>query len=292
MPSSAAPTRGPLLLLVPACAVLLVLLVLPVGYLLEFSLHTAIPGRLQVAPGLTLANYARIFLDPFHRGVVVNTVGLSVLVTLLTLVAGFPLAYFLWSAPARWKGLLTMLVVAPLLVSIVVRTYGWMVILGDNGVVNDLLRALRIVDEPIQMMFTGFAVVVGLTHIELPFMVLSILAALERIDPSMSEAAETLGASRWRTIRHVILPLSVSGIAAGTTLVFSLSISAFVTPALMGGSGTRVLTTLIYQQFVTVFNWPFGAAVAAVLLAVALGIIGVSLRVMTRRGGPVVQAGT
>ena len=283
--------RSRLLLLGPACAILVALLVLPLGYLLRFSLYRAVPGRMTVEPGATLANYAKIFLDPFYRGVLLDTVWLSVLTTAITLLAGFPLAYFLWRAPARWKGPLTILVVAPLLISIVVRTYGWMVILGDNGVVNVLLRAVGLIREPITMMFTQFAVVVGLTHVQLPFMVLSILAALERIDPAMSEAAETLGASRWRTVRHVILPLAAPGVAAGTTLVFSLSISAFVTPALMGGSGTRVLTTLIYQQFVTVFNWPFGAAVAAVLLAVALGIIFIYLRALARRGGGLLQAG-
>jgi putative spermidine/putrescine transport system permease protein len=166
-----------------------------------------------------------------------------------------------------------------------------MVVLGDNGVLNVLLRTIGLIREPIKLMFTQFAVLVGLIHVELPFMVLSILAALERIDPAMSEAAETLGASRWRTIWHVVLPLAVPGIVAGTTLVFSLSISAFVTPALMGGTGTRVLTTLIYQQFVMAFNWPFGSAIAAVLLLVAVGIIFLYLRVMSRRATGALQAG-
>ena len=266
------PRTVAVLLLLPAGLALAALLVAPLLYLLSYSLHQAVPGRMAVEPGLTLSTYARVLSDPFYLGVVVRTLALSLGATAICALLGFPLAYFLWRAPARWKGTLTLLVVAPLLVSIVVRSYGWMVILGDSGVLNDALSALGLIDQPVAIMFTSLAVLIGLVHVQFPFMVLSILAGLERIDPDLLDAAATLGAPRPRAVLEIVLPLSVPGLVAGVTLVFSLCMTAFVTPTLMGGSGARVLTTLIYNQFVTVFNWPTGAAIAALLLVLCLGV--------------------
>lgn len=266
------PRTVAVLLLLPAGLALVALLVAPLLYLLSYSLHQAVPGRMAVEPGLTLSTYARVLSDPFYLGVVVRTLALSLGATAICALLGFPLAYFLWRAPARWKGTLTLLVVAPLLISIVVRSYGWMVILGDSGVLNDALSALGLIDQPVAIMFTSLAVLIGLVHVQFPFMVLSILAGLERIDPDLLDAAATLGAPRPRAVLEIVLPLSVPGLVAGVTLVFSLCMTAFVTPTLMGGSGARVLTTLIYNQFVTVFNWPTGAAIAALLLVLCLGV--------------------
>jgi len=266
------PRTVAVLLLLPAGLALAALLVAPLLYLLSYSLHQAVPGRMAVEPGLTLSTYARVLSDPFYLGVVVRTLALSLGATAICALLGFPLAYFLWRAPARWKGTLTLLVVAPLLISIVVRSYGWMVILGDSGVLNDALSALGLIDQPVAIMFTSLAVLIGLVHVQFPFMVLSILAGLERIDPDLLDAAATLGAPRPRAVLEIVLPLSVPGLVAGVTLVFSLCMTAFVTPTLMGGSGARVLTTLIYNQFVTVFNWPTGAAIAALLLVLCLGV--------------------
>ncbi len=261
-----------LLLLLPAGLLVAALLVAPLLHLLGYSLHQAVPGRMAVEPGFTAATYAKVLSDPYYIGVVSRTLALSLGATAICLLLGFPLAYFLWRAPSRWKGLLTLLVVAPLLISIVVRSYGWMVILGDAGVLNDALSALGLTDEPVTIMFTSAAVLIGLVHVQFPFMVLSILAGLERIDPDLLDAAATLGAPRGRAVVEIVLPLAVPGLVAGTTLVFSLCMTAFVTPTLMGGSGARVLTTLIYNQFVTVFDWPVGAVVAALLLVLCLAV--------------------
>lgn len=171
-----------------------------------------------------------------------------------------------------------------------VSSYGWIVILGNRGVINNALIGLGLIDTPVKLMFTNIAIVVGLVHIVMPFMVLSILAALERIDPLLAEAATTLGANRLRTLWHVILPLALPGIGAGTTIVFSLAMSAYVTPAVLGGSGPNFITTLIYHQFVTLFNWPFGATVAALLLSVSVGIVFFYVRVLSRVGALGVQA--
>ena len=272
------PRTVAVLLLLPAGLALVALLVTPLLYLLSYSLHQAVPGRMAVEPGLTLSTYVRVLSDPFYLGVVVRTLALSLAATAICAFLGFPLAYFLWRAPVRWKGILTLLVVAPLLISIVVRSYGWMVILGDSGVLNDALSALGLVDQPVTIMFTSLAVLIGLVHVQFPFMVLSVLAGLERIDPDLLDAAATLGSPRSRAVLEIVLPLAVPGLVAGITLVFSLCMTAFVTPTLMGGSGARVLTTLIYNQFVTVFDWPTGAAVAALLLALCLGVTYVIVR--------------
>ncbi len=259
-----------ILVLLPAGLLIGALLVAPLAYLLGYSLHEAVPGRMAVQPGLTLATYVRVLTDTYYLGVMFRTLVLSLGTTAICLLLGFPMAYYLWRAPPRWKGLLTLLVVAPLLISIVVRSYGWMVILGDSGLVNDALTALGLIDQPLEIMFTTTAVTIGLVHVQFPFMVLSILAGLERVDAALLDAAATLGASRGRAILEIAVPLAVPGMVAGVTLVFGLCMTAFVTPALMGGSGARVLTTLIYNQFVTVFDWPVGAAVAAVLLVLCL----------------------
>jgi putative spermidine/putrescine transport system permease protein len=272
-----------LLLLAPAIAIMAALLVMPLAYLVRFSFYATAGGG-EPAGGFTLGHFAKALGDGFYLGVYAKTLAMAALTTIISAVTGYPLAHFMWKAPAKWRGPLTILVLSPLLVSIVVSSYGWMVILGNNGMINAALMALGIIRAPIKLMFTDLAIVLGLVHIVTPFMVLSILAALERIEPVLAEAASTLGASRLRVIRHVILPLALPGIAAGTTIVFSLCISAYVTPAVLGGSGPNFITTLIFHQFVTLFNWPFGATLAALLLVLALTIVFVYIRVLSRVG--------
>ncbi|MEQ8248073.1 MAG: ABC transporter permease [Alphaproteobacteria bacterium] len=270
-------------LLTPATVIMVALLVLPVGYLIRFSLFEG-QGSIQQLGGFTLDNYIKLFSDTFYVGILGKTVWLSFLTTVISAFTGYLLAHFMWRAPKEWRGALTILVLSPLLVSIVVSSYGWIVVLGNNGVINDFLQWIGLTNAPIKIMFTDAAIVIGLVHIVMPFMVLSILAALERIDPMLVEAAATLGANRFRAIFHVVLPLALPGIGAGTTIVFSLAISAYVTPAVLGGSGPNFITTLVFHQFVTLFNWPFGATVAALLLAVALGIVFLYVRVLSRLG--------
>jgi putative spermidine/putrescine transport system permease protein len=160
-----------------------------------------------------------------------------------------------------------------MLVSIVVRAYGWIVILGDTGVINRMLLATGFVDAPLHMMYTDGAMLLGFVYVEFPFMVLAMLASLERIPREALEAARTLGASPLRVTTNIVLPLAAPGIIAGATIVFSLCMTAFVTPLLMGGNGAKVLTTLIYQQFVVSFNWPLGAVAAVILLVLSLGFV-------------------
>jgi putative spermidine/putrescine transport system permease protein len=269
-------------LLAPALLLLVALLAVPLGYLAELSFRENVPGRMVLKPGFTLAGYARVLGDGFYLGILGRTLWLSAAVTSVSLVFGFAVAYALWRAPARWKTTLTLLVIAPLLISLVVRAYGWIVLLGDTGLVNRVLLGFGLVEEPLQIMYSAAAVFLGLVHVQFPFMVLSLLAAMERIDPALLDAAETLGASRARAVAEVVLPLSLPGVVAGCTLVFTLCMTAFVTPQLLGGSGTRVMTTLVYNQFTAAFNWPLGSALAVVLSGASLGVVVVFSALMGR----------
>ena len=257
-----------LALLAPAVLVIAVCLAGPLTLLLSYSFAPGGSTRANFSEGLTLENYIGVLGDTFYLGIILKTLWLSVIVTLAAILVGWPLAYFLWKAPERFKTLCTLGVVAPLLISIPVRNYGWMVILGDTGLINKALLAAGLIARPLRMMFTDFAVVIGLTHVLMPFVVLSVLATLERIPGHLTEAARSLGAGRLTAIRLIVLPLSMPGLLAGATLVFCVAISSYVTPALMGPSGAKYSATLVYQQFVSVFDWPRGAAIAAVLLVI------------------------
>jgi len=271
------------LLMIPACLVLAAGLLLPLAYMASFSLNPSRMGVTELTGDITLAQYAKLFSDYFYLNILGRTISIALITTGICAVAGYVLAFSLWKASPRARAIGTVIVLAPLLVSIVARTYGWMVILGDRGIINNMLMFTGIIDEPMQMMYTQGAVIVGLVHVFMPFMVLSVMASLERIDNSLGEAALTLGASPFTAVRLVFLPLSMPGLAAGITIVFSLSMSAYVTPALMGGSRADMLTTLIYQQFVIVYNWHFGSALVVLLLAASLALVAAMIHAVGRR---------
>jgi putative spermidine/putrescine transport system permease protein len=272
-----------LALLAPAVLVIAVCLAGPLTLLLSYSFAPGGSTRANFSEGLTLENYVSVLGDTFYLGIILKTLWLSVLITVAAMIVGWPLAYFLWKAPERFKTLCTLGVVAPLLISIPVRNYGWMVILGDTGLINKALLATGLIAQPLRMMFTDFAVVIGLTHVLMPFVVLSVLATLERIPGHLTEAARSLGAGRLTAIRLIVLPLSMPGLLAGATLVFCVAISSYVTPALMGPSGAKYSATLVYQQFVSVFDWPRGAAIAAVLLVITAAALVLVLGSANRR---------
>ena len=179
---------------------------------------------------------------------------------------------------------LTMIVIAPLVISVVVRTYGWQVILGSgpNGVLNAILLSAGLVRGPLRLLYTEAAVVIGSLHVFFPMMVLPLASALGKIDPHLEDAAKTLGATAWRRFRRITLPLSLPGLAVGCTLVFSLTAGSFVTPAILGGNTAQMLGMLVDQQILVVYDWPFGAVVATVLVAIVLTINLVSVRVLDR----------
>jgi putative spermidine/putrescine transport system permease protein len=256
----------PWLLAAAPLAVFAALFVLPMGNLavLSFFRFDRTTGAVG---GFTLDNYAKFLGDPFYLGILWRTFKLAVIVTLSTLALGYPVALYLSRTTGRRRAYLMLLIMAPLLVSVVVRSFGWLVILGPNGLVSSALRAVGLIDEPLRLLYTETAIALGLTHVFLSFMVLSVATALGRIDPAVLRAAASLGAGPIRTFLKVILPLSLPGVAAGSVIVFTLSASAFITPALLGGPRVKVMSSLAYQQAMLLSDWPYGAAIALVLLA-------------------------
>jgi putative spermidine/putrescine transport system permease protein len=269
----------PWLLVAAPLLVFAALFLAPLAHLFVISLF-----RFDRAVGLvaepSLENYRRVLADPFHLGILWRTLKIGVLATLTSLVLGYPVAYHLSRTTPRRRTWLTLLVLAPLLVSVVVRSFGWLVILGPNGLVNALLVRLGLVSDPLRLLYTEGAIVIGLTHVFLSFMVLSIAAALGRIDPALVRAAQNLGASPLQTFVRVVFPLSLPGVVAGSLIVFTLSTSAFITPALLGGPRVKVMSYLAYQQTLMLSDWPAGGAIAFVLLAVSGLSVLVYLRIV------------
>ncbi len=256
-------------LTLPAALILTLFFFAPITLLLTLSFRKYTIG-LRQEEGLSFDNYARFLTDPFYMDTLFATLRLALGVTCLALVLGYPVAYMLARRPLRFKGLLRLAVISPLLVSGVIRTYGWLMLLSGNGVVNQVLESVGLIDEPIKMLGTYKAVLIGLSHIYLPVMILSLTGVIENIDRSIEEAALSLGANRLHTFLRITLPLSLPGIGAGCMLVFSLSTAAFVTPAILGGPSLLLMSTMIYQQIVVVLDWSFGAAMAVILLVVTL----------------------
>lgn len=223
--------------------------------------------------GLSLAQYWEFFRDSVNMKVLTDTFWLGIQVTLGCLIFGYPVAYLYVNAPAKWKGILTFLILLPLLTSAVVRTFGWVVILGKQGLVNSLLQSLGVIQEPIKLLFTHHGVAIAMTQIQLPLMILPIVASLAQIDSRFIAASESLGGGAWRTFWKIIFPLTLPGIISGCLLVFAITVSSFVTPSIIGGGQIMYMPTLIYQQGVVLLNGPFAAAVSAILLAMVLIIV-------------------
>lgn len=217
-----------------------------------------------VTAGFTLEHYRRL-LDPLYLGIIGRTVLLSLLATLISLLIGFPMAYVI-ARSGRWRRVLLFLVVLPFWTSFLVRTYAMIFLLRDTGLVNSLLQSLGIIDTPLTLLYTPGAVLAGLVYGYLPFAVLPIYASLEKLDPTLLEAAEMLGARPAARFRRITLPLAMPGVIAGALLVFIPSLGSFLTPDLLGGAKTPLLGNLVQDQFTSARNWPFGSAASMLLL--------------------------
>ncbi len=264
----------------PATLFVLIALIGPLLLMFRYSLNRFVPGQMMVE-ALTLANYAKFFGDSFYQEVLGTTVWVSALSTLLCLVAGFPVAYFLVrQASPVWKGRLLLLVILPLLMGNAVRTAAWMVILGDKGLFNAVIGVIGI--SPVKLMYTPTAVVIGLVSVLLPFMIVTLQSVLEGIDANLESAAASLGAGHLTTLWRVVLPLALPGILAGTLLCFILSMNAYAPPVLIGGPSFHMMAPTVYQQVAKAMNWPFGAALAFVLMAVTL-VLTTSANILVQR---------
>ncbi|WP_226629594.1 ABC transporter permease [Alloyangia pacifica] len=259
-------------LVLPATALLLLLFLAPTLLMGLMSLRNYTAGT-GVGSDWTIANYLSVLTDGFYIEIMARTLFLGLVVTLATLLLGFPLALFILRSSPAVQTLTILLVIFPLLCNIVVRSFGWMVLLSPNGVINETLASLGLIAEPLDLMYNLTGVVIGLTQIYLPFMVLLLVPALQNIPADVEAAALGLRASRPRTFATIIVPLALPGIITGSILVFVLTISALVTPRMLGGPTYKVMATQIYDEFMTNLNWPAGAALAFILTAITLGLI-------------------
>lgn len=275
-------TRSAWALVLPALGLFLAVVIIPLTMTLMLSFHDW--GQYKgIEPVFILKNWQEIWSDSYFHEMFARTFRIAVLATLITMVFGAPEAYILNRMRAPWKGVFLLVILGPLLISVVARTLGWALLFGGkNGVVNMALMKLGVISAPLPFMFTETGVVIALSHVMMPFMVLSVWAALQKLDPQIENAALSLGASHFTVMRRIILPQIMPGLLSGGIIVFSLAASAFATPAIIGGRRLKVAATLAYDEFLNTLNWPLGAAVA-ILLLVALVIIVVCSNALIER---------
>lgn len=268
-------------LVIPPLALTLLFFVGPVVYLFWVSLHSASQSELY-GPALTLQNYTAVLTDSFYLRIIQRTLGVAATILAICLFIGYPVAYFIALQPPRRRMIVLLMLLFPLMVSNVVRAYGWVAILGRRGVLNTTLRDIGLIDAPLDLLYSTEAVVIGLMTILLPYMVISIANTLSALDRRYEEAAQALGAGPVRTFVHVTLPLSTPGVASGMLLVFLLTLSAYVTITLLGGPRSKLLVSMVYDS-VSAFQWPRAAALAFILLALALLVTVAILAVLRPR---------
>ncbi|WIV12227.1 ABC transporter permease [Proteiniborus sp. MB09-C3] len=252
-----------------------------------FPLIMLISGSFTSEGGITLSRYIDFFTDSYYTTILLRTLKLSLISTLVAAALGFPTAYYISKTSINRRGLYIALAVFPMLTSPVVRSFSWMVILGKYGIVNNVLTKIGIIKEPLSLLYNEFSIVVGFVYLFMPLMILSLVGVLENIDKDLVMAAESLGATRFKAFMKVIFPLSVPGLIVGSVLVFTGSLTAYTTPQLLGGTKSRVLATVIYQNAMTLFNWDTAAVVATVMIVVTIlvsGIINSFARKLNSRG--------
>lgn len=219
----------------------------------------------------TLAHYLALFSDAYFYEIFWRTFWISALVTLLCVVIGVPEAYILSRMGTPWRSIFLILILTPLLISVVVRAFGWSLLLGADGLVNQVIQALG--GRPVKLLYTPFAVIIALVHVMLPFMIIPVWTSLQKLDPSAEQAALSLGASQATVMRKIVLPQVMPGVLSGTLIVFGLAASSFAIPGLLGGRRLKMVATVVYDQYLSELNWPMGATIAVVLLLVNLLIM-------------------
>jgi putative spermidine/putrescine transport system permease protein len=271
------PIARRLLELLPVAALLTVFFVAPLLMMFRYSLDRFTADGMTVSD-LTAANYERFVTDTYFGGILATTLTLGLAVTVVSVALSYPLAYVIARGRPPLRTALIIIVLVPLMTGVVARSYGWTVLLGGSGVINKVLSSLGL--PTASLMFSVPGTVIALVEVLMPFMVLSLLASLQHIDRTVEDAARSLGAPPWRVFADIVLPLSLPGLAAGSLLVFVQAISAFATPALIGGVSTRVMSTLVFTQATTIFNWPFAAAASFILLAIVATLTAIQGRLL------------
>ena len=256
----------------------LVLGVLPLLFVFSFFLYPLLRLFITSFHGGDFSGYERALTDSLYAGVLLDTLRLALIVTAICFVLAYPVAYLLSNASRLWAAIGFGCLLLPFWTSVLVRTYAWMILLGREGIVNRALLDLRLITEPLPLLYNETGVVIGMVHVLLPYMVLPVYGAVRRLDPAVVAAAEGLGASSWRIFWRIYLPLTLNGIFAGAVIVFVLSLGFFITPALLGGGRVIMIAVLIEQEVRQTLNWPFAAALSAVLLAATFAVYALAQR--------------
>ncbi len=279
LPATAATTRAQprdltLLLLLPALAMLVLLFLLPLAV---FFVRTVMEFDGSTAEFVDQAK--DLLLSQPYLTALATTNWIALIVTMMVLVIGYPIAYYLTTATGVGVSIVVLSIVLPYFTSIIVRTFSWMVLLGEHGLVNDLLRASGLIDQPLPLMYNRLGVLIGMSYVLLPYMVLTLYAAMRGIDRSLLRAAESLGASGFYTFRRVYFPLSLHGVLSGALIVYILSIGYFITPALMGGQHDIMIAMLIDRALEVAVDWPAAALMSLTLLVVTLVLYAIYYRI-------------
>ncbi|MSO77786.1 MAG: ABC transporter permease [Alphaproteobacteria bacterium] len=272
----------------PATLVLTAFMAAPLVMVLLLSFHTFTMAT-GIRPEVSLANYVEVLGDGYFHTIFGRTFLLAAAVTGVAALIGVPEAYIIHRMRPPWRSIFLLVILGPLLVSVVVRTLGWAVLLGRNGIVNAGLTGLGILERPAEFMFTMTGMTVALVHVLVPFMVLSVWTSLRRLDPAVEAAGLSLGASQATVLRRIVLPQAMPGILAGSLIVFTLAASAFATPAIVGGRRLKVVAMAAYDEFLNSQNWPLGAAIVVVLLVAMVTIVVGYNRIVERRYRQVFQ---
>lgn len=261
----------PLWLLSPSVILMIAIFVISMGMLFINSAYHF--TGLKIEKTLTFDAWPKFFTDPFYWNLVYRTLRLGAIITFLTVVIGYPTAYAVTRIKnPRLKFFFFILIFSPLLTSVVIRSFGWLILLGDFGLINYVLEGLGLIQEPIKLVYNALGVKISLTHVLLPFAVFPMFSVLTQIDPTLKEAANDLGANRWVTFWKVTWPMSLSGVISGTQITFILAVGAYATPQILGGGRVMVLPAQIYESIV-VLDWPMAAVQAIVLLMITLTIV-------------------
>jgi putative spermidine/putrescine transport system permease protein len=236
-----------------------------------------------IQPGFSFGNYIEVLGDSYFHKIFGRTFAIALTVTVISVLLGTPEAYILSRMRKPWKSIFLIVILGPLLISVIVRTLGWALLIGGQGMISKLLQALSITDGPFSLMFTTTGMIVALVHVLVPFMVLAVWTSIQRIDPQIEDAALTLGASKFTVLRRIVLPQIMPGVLSGSLIVFALTASAFATPSIIGGRRLKVVATTAYDEYLNTLNWPLGAAIALLLLVANIAVIMSYNRFIERR---------
>lgn len=256
--------KVPYLILAPGFILLILFLLIP---LISVIWPTFCDGV------LSLDSYLSFFQDSYNVGIFIRTIRVSLIVTVICIILGVPTAYYIAGTSQKWRGLLMALTLFPMLTNSVIRSFAWINLLGQNGVINKVLSSIGAISEPLTLLYTEFSIIIGSVYLFLPILIITLVGVMENIHPEIMEAAETLGASRIKAFIKVVLPLSIPGIIVGSILVFTGTLTAYTTPQLLGGNRNMMLSTFLYQNAMTLGNWKSASVIALIMIVTTLVVM-------------------